>query len=46
MLIYPLVALASVMSLADHTDGTKPMLLMMVARGFQITSLLYPVVYV
>jgi hypothetical protein len=46
LLIYPFVALASVMSLAGHTDGKEPGLLMAVARGFQITSLLYPVVYV
>jgi hypothetical protein len=45
LLIYPFVALASVMSLAGHTDGSEPVLLMVMARGFQITSLFYPVVY-
>jgi hypothetical protein len=45
LLIYPFVALASGMSLAGHTDSREPALLMTVARGFQITSLLYPAVY-
>ena len=45
LLIYPFVAVASLMSLAGHTTGREPVMLMAVARRFQITSLLYPVVY-
>lgn len=45
LLVYPFVAIASVMSLAGYRTGTEPMLRMLVARAFQITSLLYPVVY-
>jgi hypothetical protein len=46
LLVYPFIALASVMSLAGHTTGEEPVMRMAVARGFQVTSLLYPVVYV
>lgn len=45
LLIYPFVALASIMSLAAQTTGSEPMPLLLVARGFQITSLLYPAIY-
>ena len=45
LLGYPFVALASLMSLAAHTTGKEPMLLLAVSRSFQIASLIYPIVY-
>ena len=45
LLIYPCIAGASLMSLAGQTTGEVPVLLMAVARAFQIGSLIYPVVY-
>ena len=45
LVIYPFVAMASLMSLASPATGTEPVALLAVARGFQLTSLLYPVVY-
>ena len=45
LVIYPFVALASVMSLAGEDRGNAPLLLVIVARTFQVSSLLYPVVY-
>lgn len=46
LLVYPAVFLASIMSLAGHKTGREPALQMLVARSFQISTLLYPVVYI
>jgi hypothetical protein len=45
LLVYPFAAMASLMSLAAHTSGKEPVLMMIAARGFQISSLLDPLVY-
>lgn len=44
--IYPMVLVASVMSLAAVQNTSDGPLVTMVARGFQLTSLAYPLVYV
>jgi hypothetical protein len=46
LLLYPFIAIASAMSLGGYSTGTERTLLMIVARGFQIGSLVYPLVYV
>ena len=46
LLVYPFVARASFMSLAGETQGNEPLPLMIAARLFQVTSLVYPLVYV
>jgi hypothetical protein len=45
LVVYPFVAMASLMSLASPATGTEPAALLTVARGFQLTSLFYPLVY-
>ena len=45
LVVYPFVAMASLMSLASPATGTEPAALLAVTRGFQLTSLLYPLVY-
>lgn len=46
LLIYPFVALASLMSLLGYRSGDEPFLVVIAAGAFLITSLLYPLVYV
>jgi hypothetical protein len=43
--VYPIVALASIMSLAGHRSGTEPFVLGVAATAAQLSSLLYPVAY-
>jgi hypothetical protein len=45
LLIYPIVLLAGVMSLAGESQGDEPALLMIVAKTFLWSSLAYPLVY-
>jgi hypothetical protein len=44
--VYPFIAIPSLMSLAAHTTGREDVLLMVVARSFQIATLIYPLVYI
>jgi hypothetical protein len=44
-LIYPFVVLAGVMSLAGHSSGKEPIILVIVANSFLLGSLAYPLVY-
>jgi len=46
LVVYPFVLLADVMSLAGERSGKDPLLLTVVARSFQLGSLVYPLVYV
>lgn len=43
--VYPLVALASIMSLAGHRSGSEPFGLIVVSTAAQLSALLYPVAY-
>ncbi|CUV65739.1 membrane hypothetical protein [Sulfurovum sp. enrichment culture clone C5] len=45
LVLYPFIAIASLMSLASPITGEEPILLVIVARAFQIASLMYPLVY-
>lgn len=45
LLIYPIVFLASVMSLGAHRSGDEPLLLMVVFAVFLMGALAYPIVY-
>ncbi|MFT3870203.1 MAG: hypothetical protein QM715_17275 [Nibricoccus sp.] len=45
LVIYPVVALADIMSLAGQSSGAESVMLSVVATTCQIGSLLYPAVY-
>jgi len=45
LVVYPFVALASIMSLAGQRSGTEPFWLTVAAAAAQLSSLLYPVAY-
>ena len=46
LLLYPFVLLAGIMSLAGHSSGDEPALLVAVVNSFLWGSLVYPAVYV
>jgi hypothetical protein len=46
LVIYPVLLVAGIMSLAGHRTGDEPLLLMAVSYAFLIGSLSYPIVYV
>lgn len=45
LLIYPMIFMASIMSLAAIRAGDEISLLMLASNGFLLTSLAYPLVY-
>jgi hypothetical protein len=45
LLIYPIIFMAGIMGLGGHRTGNEPLLLMLAAYSFLLTSLAYPLVY-
>ena len=43
--IYPFIAIASLISIAQPLSGHRGFFLLAVARSFQVASLIYPLVY-